>query len=155
VLKHELMLNADRYLPVDDGLIPTGELKSVKDTPMDFTQPMTIGSRLDQVEGGYDHCYVLNSKEGEEMTLCARVVGPENGRVMEVYTTQPGVQLYTGNFLDGSVDGGGVAYQKHYGFCLETQHFPDSPNRPEFPSTVLRPGETYEQVTVYKFSVQQ
>ena len=155
VLGQELMLNADRYLPVDDGLIPLGELKSVNDTPMDFTQPKTIGSRIDQVEGGYDHCYVLNKKEGGETSLVARVADPKSGRVMEIYTTQPAVQFYTGNFLDGSVSGGGVAYQKHYGFCLETQHYPDSPNQPAFPSTVLRPGETYHEVTVHKFSVQQ
>ena len=122
---------------------------------MDFTKPMTIGSRIDHVEGGYDHCYVLNKKQGEPMSLAARVVEPQSGRVMEVYTTQPGVQLYTANFLDGQVSGGGVAYQKHHGFCLETQHYPDSPNRPDFPSTVLRPGETYDQVTLHKFSVQQ
>ncbi len=138
-LDHELLLNADHYLPFGEGKIPTGEIRSVKDTCMDFTRPKTIGSRIDQVEGGnYDHCYVLNKKPGERLSLCARVVEPESGRVMEVYTTQPGVQLYTGN---------------RRGFCLETQHFPDAPNRPEFPSTVLRPGETFHEVTVHKFSL--
>jgi aldose 1-epimerase len=155
VLGHELMLNADRFLPVDDGLIPLGPLHSVKDTPMDFTQPHTIGSRIDHVEGGYDHCYVLNKREPGEMSLAARVIDPKSGRVMEVYTTQPAIQLYTGNFLDGTVSGDGVAYQKHDALCLETEHYPDSPNRPEYPSTVLRPGETYHEVTVHKFSVQE
>jgi aldose 1-epimerase len=155
VLGHELTLNADRFLPVDDGLIPLGELRSVEGTPMGFTQPETIGARIDQVEGGYDHCYVLNQEEGEQMTLAARAVEPKSGRVMEIYTTQPAIQLYTGNFLDGTVSGGGVAYQKHHAFCLETEHYPDSPNRPEFPSTTLRPGQTYHEVTVHKFSVRK
>jgi len=155
VLDHELTLNADRFLPVDDGLIPLGSLDPVKDTPMDSTTPMTIGARIEQVEGGYDHCYVLNKKEGEDLSLAAKVVEPKSGRVMEIYTTQPAVQLYTGNFLDGTITAGGVAYEKHYALCLETQHYPDSPNQESFPSTVLRPGETYEQMTVHKFSVQQ
>jgi aldose 1-epimerase len=155
VLGHELMLHADQYLPVDAGLIPLGKSQAVQGTPMDFTQPKTIGSRIDQVEGGYDHCYVLSRKEGEKVSLAARVVEPKSGRVMEIYTTQPAIQLYTGNFLDGTVTGGGVAYQKHYAFCLETEHYPDSPNRPEYPSTVLRPGETYHEVTVHKFSVRK
>jgi len=154
VLGHELMLNADRYLPVDDCLIPLGPLADVKDTPMDFTRPQTIGSRIDQVEGGYDHCYVLNKAEGEKLSLAARVVEPKSGRVMEVYTTQPGIQLYTANFLDDRYKADGVQYGKHYGLCLETQHFPDSPNKPDYPSTLLRPGETYKQTTVHKFSVQ-
>ncbi len=155
VLAHELTLNADRFLPVDDGLIPLGELRPVKDTPMNFTQPKTIGSRIDKVEGGYDLCYVLNRKEGEKMSLAARVAEPKSGRVMEIYTTQPAIQFYTGNFLDGTVSGGGVDYQKHYALCLETQHYPDSPNQPEFPSTVLRPAQTYHEVTVHKFGVQR
>jgi len=140
MLDHELLLNADHYLPFGEGKIPTGEIRRVKGTCMDFTRPKTIGSRIDQVEGGdYDHCYVLNKKPGERLSLCARVVEPESGRAMEVYTTQPGVQLYTGN---------------RRGFCLETQHFPDSPNRPKFPSTVLRPGETYHEVTIHKFLIE-
>ncbi len=118
---------------------------------MDFTKPMAIGSRIDQVPGGYDHNYVLNSGGGE-LALCAKVYEPSSGRVMEILTTEPGVQLYSGNFLDGSITGkGGKVYEKHYGFCLETQHFPDSPNKPEFPSVVLRPGEEYSTTTVHKF----
>ncbi len=153
VLGHELMLNADRYTPVDEGLIPTGELKSVKDSPMDFTESKAIGSRIKQVDiGGYDHNWALNGKTGE-MKLCASVYEPTSGRVMEIRTTEPGVQFYTGNFLDGTLTGkGGKVYQKHYAFCLETQHFPDSPNKPDFPSVVLRPGEKYDITTVHKFS---
>ena len=152
ILGHELMLNADKYTPVDEGLIPTGEIKSVKDSPMDFTRPMTIGSRIGQVGSGYDHNYVLNSGGGT-LALCARVYEPTSGRTMEIYTTEPGVQFYTGNFLDGSITGkAGKVYKKHYGFCLETQHFPDSPNKPDFPSVVLKPGDKYTTVTVHKFS---
>ena len=152
ILGHELMLNADKYTVVDKGLIPTGENRSVKGTPMDFTTPMTIDSRIGQVEGGYDHNYVLNSRGGT-LALAAKVYEPTSGRVMEIYTDQPGVQFYTGNFLDGSVTGkAGKVYQKNYGFCLETQHFPDSPNKPDFPSVVLLPGQRYATVTVYKFS---
>jgi aldose 1-epimerase len=155
VLGHELMLNADFYLPVDKGLIPLGELKNLKGTPMDFTKPMTIGSRIAKVEGGYDHCYVLNKKPGEEkaLSLAATLYEPKSGRVMEIYTTEPGVQFYTGNFLDGQQQRGGKKFTQHYGFCLETQHFPDSPNQPSFPSVVLKPGETYMHKTVHKFSV--
>ncbi|MBA7602247.1 Aldose 1-epimerase [subsurface metagenome] len=151
ILGHELMLNADSYTVVDEGLIPTGEIRSVKDSPMDFTSPMSIGSRIDQVGKGYDHNYVLNSGGG--LALCARVYEPTSGRVMEVYTTEPGVQLYTGNFLNGSITGkDGKVYNKHYAFCLETQHFPDSPNKPHFPSVVLEPGQKYTTETVHKFS---
>jgi len=151
ILGHELMLTADKYTPVDEGLIPTGEIKSVKDTLMDFTKPMTIGSRIEKVAGGYDHNYVLNSGGGKP-ALCARVSEPRSGRVMEIYSTEPGIQFYTGNFLDGSITGkAGKVYNKHYAFCLETQHFPDSPNKPEFPSVVLKPGEKYETQTVHKF----
>jgi len=151
ILGHELMLKADKYTVVDEGLIPTGEIRSVKDSPMDFTEPMTIGSRIAQVAGGYDHNYVLNSGGGS-LALCARVYEPTSGRVMEIRTTEPGVQLYTGNFLDGSITGkSGKVYKKHYGFCLETQHFPDSPNKPDFPSVVLNPGQKYATVTVHKF----
>ena len=151
VLGHELMLSADKYTPVDEGLIPTGEIKSVKGSPMDFTKPMIIGSRIIQVEGGYDHNYVLNSGGGT-LALCARVYEPTSGRIMEIHTVEPGVQFYTGNFLDGSINGkAGKVYNKHYGFCLETQHFPDSPNKPDFPSVVLKPGDKYTTVTVHKF----
>ena len=155
ILGHKLTLNALEYLPVDDGLIPLGELKDVAGTPMDFTTEHAIGQRIGQVEGGYDHCYVLERKTSGELSLAARVVEPRSGRTMDVYTTQPGVQLYTGNFLDGTKQAGGVSYEKHFGFCLETQHFPDSPNQPNFPSTLLKPGETYRQTTVHRFGVEQ
>jgi aldose 1-epimerase len=152
ILGHELMLNADKYTPVDEGLIPTGEIKDVKGSPMDFTKLMTIGSRIDQVAGGYDHNYVLNSGGGK-LALAAKVYEPTTGRTMEIYTTEPGIQFYSGNFLDGSITGkSGKVYKKHYGFCLETQHFPDSPNKPQFPSVVLKPGEKYQTETVLKFS---
>jgi aldose 1-epimerase len=153
ILGEEVVLNADRYLPVDSTLIPLGTLKDVKGTPMDFTAPHGIGERIDEVEGGYDHCYVLNRKDEKDLSLAARVVDPKSGRVMEIFTTQPAIQFYTGNFLDGTLKGGGKPYEKHFGFCLETQHYPDSPNQPDFPSTVLKPGEKYEQSTVHKFSV--
>ena len=155
VLEHVLTLNADRYLPADAAKIPFGELAAVNGTPMDFTAPMTIGSRFDQVPGGYDHCYVLNKKPDKRLSLAARVVEPKSGRVMEVYTTQPGVQIYTANGLSDRLSGGGRSYGRYHGLCLETQHYPDSPNKPLFPSTVLRPGETYHEVTVHKFSVQR
>ena len=152
ILGHELTLNADKYTVVDEGLIPTGENRNVKDTPMDFTTPMTIGSRIGQVEGGYDHNYVLKSGGGT-LALAAKVYEPTSGRIMEIHTDQPGVQFYTGNFLDGSVTGkAGKVYQKNYGFCLETQHFPDSPNKPDFPTVVLFPGQKYSTVTAIKFS---
>ena len=157
ILKHELMLDADRFTPVDSGLIPTGELKPVQGTPFDFRKPAAIGARIDAADeqikmgGGYDHNWVLNGKAGT-MHLAARVHDPSSGRTMEVTTTEPGVQFYTGNFLDGSIKGkGGQVYAKRSGFCLETQHFPDSPNKPSFPSTTLRPGATYSTTTVYKF----
>jgi aldose 1-epimerase len=151
ILGHELIINADRFTPVDKDLIPTGEIKAVKGTPWDFTKPMAIGSRIKQVEGGYDHNYVLNNSDGS-LALAASVYESKTGRVMEVFTTEPGIQFYTGNFLDGSVKGKGAVYNKHAGFCLEAQHFPDSPNKSDFPSVVLRPGEKYTQSTVYKFS---
>jgi aldose 1-epimerase len=152
ILGHVLTINADKYTVVDEGLIPTGENRNVKDTPMDFTTPMTIGSRIGQVEGGYDHNYVLKSGGGT-LALAVTVSEPTSGRIMEIRTDQPGVQFYTGNFLDGSITGkAGKVYKKHYGFCLETQHFPDSPNKPDFPSVVLRPGQKYTTETVYKFS---
>jgi aldose 1-epimerase len=160
VLDHVIMLNSDRYLPVDAGLIPTGELKAVENTPMDFTRPKTIGSRLKEVkgedpQGGYDHCYVLRRTGDDKgrLVLAAKVSEPTSGRVMEILTTQPAVQFYTGNFLDGTITAGGKTYKQHYAFCLETEHYPDSPNHSEFPSTVLRPGKTYHEVTLHKFSV--
>lgn len=158
ILDHEVRLNADRFTPVDATLIPTGELRSVAGTPMDFTKSTAIGARIDQADEqlqygrGYDHNWVLNNSDGS-LALAATVYDPTTGRVLEVYTTQPGVQFYTGNFLDGSLTGkGGRSYPQRAGFCLETQHFPDSPNQPNFPSTVLRPGEQYNQTTVFKFS---
>jgi len=159
ILGQVVMLNADHFTPVDNTLIPTGKIESVKGTPLDFTKPTAIGARInDQNEqlklgGGYDHNFVINRK-GEGLTLAARVVEPTSGRVLEVDTTEPGVQLYTGNFLDGTLMGkNGIAYQHRYGFCLETQHYPDSPNQPDFPSTILRPGQIYRTRTAFKFSV--
>lgn len=159
ILDHEMMIDASRFTPVDNGLIPTGELRSVKGGPMDFMKPARIGARIDEqneqlvLGKGYDHNWVLNNSAGR-LALAARAYEPASGRVMEVYTTEPGIQFYTGNFLDGSITGkGGQVYKKRYGFCLETQHFPDSPNKPSFPSTVLKPGRTYRSTTVYKFSV--
>lgn len=151
ILGHELMLNADRYTVVDEELIPTGELRRVKHSPMDFTEPKAIGIDIEKVEGGYDHNYVLNRCDGS-LALAARVYEPTSGRVMEIWTTEPGIQFYSGNFLDGSITGkSGKVYHKHYGFCLETQHFPDSPNKPNFPSVILNPGETYKHITMHKF----
>jgi aldose 1-epimerase len=153
VLNHELMINADKYTVVDKGLIPTGELRDVKDTPLDFTKTMTIGSRIKQIDiGGYDHNYALNGKAGKKK-LAATVYEPTSGRVMEIQTTEPGIQFYSAIGLDGSLKGkDGKSYVKYGAFCLETQHYPDSPNKPTFPSTVLRPGEKYETITIHTFS---
>ncbi|CAN5824774.1 galactose mutarotase [soil metagenome] len=151
-LQHEVKIRADRYVVVDETQIPTGELREVKGTPMDFTQATAPGDRIGQVKGGYDHTFVLQNQE-ESMGLAAAVHEPSSGRYLEVYTTQPGIQFYSGNFLDGSLTGrDGKVYKKHYGFCLETQHFPDSPNQPDFPSAILEPGEIYYHTTLYKFS---
>lgn len=161
ILDHVMMLNASRFTPVDSTLIPTGELRSVEGTPFDFREPTPLGARIGQEEeqlgfgGGYDHNFVIDRQEGDSLTLAARVYEPTSGRVMEVLTTEPGVQLYTGNFLDGTLTGkGGTVYEHRTGFCLETQHFPDSPNQPSFPSTILRPGEEYESTTVYRFTTE-
>jgi aldose 1-epimerase len=158
ILQHVLMIDADRFTPVDSGLIPTGELKGVAGTPFDFRKPTAIGARIEQDDEqlklgkGYDHNFVL---KGKGVELAARVVEPTTGRVLEVLTDQPGVQFYSGNFLDGTVRGkGGKVYSRRSAFCLETQHFPDSPNHPKFPSTELKPGEKYHSTTIYKFSVQ-
>ena len=160
VLGHRLQLEADSFTPVDETLIPTGELRPVEGTPFDFREPTAIGARIDdpdpQLErgGGYDHNFVVRGAAGE-LRRAARVVEPGSGRVLEVLTTEPGVQLYTGNFLDGSVVGkSGTPYGRREGFCLETQHYPDSPNHPDFPSVVLRPGETYEQTTIFRFDTE-
>lgn len=153
ILDHQLTLFCNKYLPVDEGSIPTGELAPVAGTCMDFTRPELIGRRIDEPvngAGGYDHCYVVNGKPGD-LRPTAKIVEPNSGRVMEISTTEPGVQLYTGNHLNGTPGTGNA--NKHDAFCLETQHFPDSPNRPEFPTTRLNPGETYRQTTVHKFSV--
>jgi len=157
VRDQELMINADRYTPADGELIPTGEIASVKGTPLDFTKPLKIGARIEQLKpqpGGYDHNYVINGDPGT-LRLAARATEPRSGRVMEVSTTEPGVQLYTANGLDGNITGvDGVVYPRHGGFCLETQHYPDSVNKPAFPSPILRPGQTFNSTTVFKFSVQ-
>jgi aldose 1-epimerase len=160
ILGHEVMLNADRFTPADKTLIPTGEIRPVKGTPLDFTTPATIGSRINDnyeqllIGHGYDHNFVIKRKDNS-LTLAARAREPNSGRVLEVYTTEPAVQLYSGNFLDGTIVGKqGHAYKKRDGFCLETQHFPDSPNHPDFPSTILRPGTTFRSQTVFKFSAE-
>jgi aldose 1-epimerase len=159
VLEHELKLYASRFLPTDAGMIPTGELRPVAGTPFDFLHPRTIGERIDQPDpqllgaGGYDHNWVLDSGGGA-LALAAEVYEPVSGRVLQVLTTEPGVQLYTGNLLDGTCVGkSGRAYERRGGLCLETQHFPDSPNQPGFPDTVLRPGGMYRSKTVYRFGV--
>lgn len=153
ILGHVLMVNADNYTPVDSSLIPTGEIKPVKGTPFDFTTATAIGARIDSVKGGYDHNFVLN-RQGNALDLVAVVTDSISGRKLEVYTTEPGLQFYTGNFLDGSIKtSDGKAINKHTAFCLETQHFPDSPNEPKFPTTLLKPGEKYHTVTKYKLSV--
>src|SRR5215212_441796 len=157
ILRHVLMINADRFTPTDSGSIPTGELRAVRGTPFDFKRATAIGARIGQDDeqlkfgNGYDHNFVVNGRAGV-LRLAARASEPTTGRVMEVWTTEPGVQLYTGNFLEGTAPGkGGAKYDRRYAFCLETQHFPDSPNRPEFPSTVLRKGARFRSTTVYKF----
>ena len=157
ILDHELMLAADHFLPVDEGLIPTGELRPVKGTPFDFTQPTKIGARVsaddEQLKrgNGYDHCWVLREQTGK-VALAATLYDPSTGRAMDVLTDQPGIQFYGGNFLDGSVTGkGGIKYQFRTALCLETQHYPDSPNKPDFPSVVLRPGETYRHTMIHRF----
>jgi aldose 1-epimerase len=159
ILDHVVTIDADKFTPVNKNLIPTGELKSVDGTPFDFRKPVSVRSRINdkdqqlQYGGGYDHNFVLNNR-GSEPTFAARVVEPNSGRVMEVLTTQPGVQFYTGNHLQNGIKGkNGKVYNYRYGLCFETQHFPDSPNQPNFPTTELKPGERFHQVTVFKFSV--
>lgn len=153
VLDHKLTIKANSFTPVNSELIPTGKILPVSGTPMDFTSPEMIGSRIARVEGGYDHNFVLNHKAGSE-DLAAVIEEPLSGRIVEIYTTQPGIQFYSGNFLDGTITGKGhKVYQKHFGLCLETQHFPDSPNQPSFPGTILKPGEKFMETTRYKFSI--
>jgi aldose 1-epimerase len=153
ILNHSLMVKADDYTPVDSTLIPTGEIKPVKGTPFDFTSATPIGARIDSVKGGYDHNFVLNSKDGS-LNLVAVVTDSVSGRKLEVFTTEPGLQFYTGNFLNGSIKtSDGKEIKQHTAFCLETQHFPDSPNEPKFPSTLLKPGEKYHSITKYKVSL--
>jgi len=157
ILDHELFIDADRYTPVDEGLMPTGELAPVGNTPFDFRTPQAIGARIGLQDeqliraGGYDHNYVLNGKIGD-LRRAAAAFEPRTGRILEVWTTEPGMQLYTGNFLDGTLTGRhGRVYGYRTGFCLETQHFPDSPNHPDFPTTVINPGETWASRTVFRF----
>jgi aldose 1-epimerase len=159
ILQHQLTLHADRFTPVDSTLIPTGELRAVKGTPFDFSKSTAIGAHIKdddeqlKLGRGYDHNWVITNPKAGAMVLAAQVYEPQSGRVLEVSTTQPGIQFYTGNFLDPTIHGkGGKVYDFRSGFCLETQHFPDSPNHPDFPSTVLKPGEHFHSTTVYKFS---
>jgi aldose 1-epimerase len=154
ILDHALQLNASKYTPVNDALIPTGQLADVKGTPMDFTTEKVIGEDIAQVKGGFDHNWVLN-KNGNALEKAGSLYDAGSGRYMEVFTTEPGMQFYSGNFLDGTLTNtkGGKKYVKHAALCLETQHFPDSPNQPGFPNTILQPGQTYHQTTVYKFSI--
>lgn len=151
ILGHELMLAASRYTPADETLIPTGAIAEVRGTPLDFTRPTVIGARIAQVVGGYDHNFVLDSGGGK-LALAARLRDPKSGRTMEILTTEPGIQFYSGNFLDGTITGLGGLYRKHAGLCLETQHFPDSVNKPAWPSIILKPGQTYRHVVVHKFT---
>ncbi len=159
ILNHILVINADKSTPVNSEMLPTGEIADIRGTELDFTTPHAIGERIDSQNqqlvygSGYDFNYVINKSENE-LAFAASVYEPESGRIMEVYTTEPGVQLYTGNHLGGREIGkSGVGYTKRTGFCLETQHFPDSPNQPGFPSTLVKPGETFTSTTIYKFSV--
>ena len=161
ILGHAVTIHADAYTPVDDGLIPTGAIVPVAGTPFDFREAHTIGERIDANDEqlrfgqGYDHNFVLNKPADRASTLAVRVVEPSSGRVLELYTEEPGVQFYSGNFLDGSLTGKGVNYGLRSGFCIEPQHFPDSPNQRQFPSTILRPGEEYATVSKFKFSVEK
>ena len=154
ILGHALMMNAAKYTPVNDKLIPLGDHVDVKNTPFDFTSSKLIGKEIDSVKGGYDHNWVLN-RTGTGLEMIATLSHAASGRIMDIFTTEPGLQFYSGNFLDGTLAGciGGKPYVLHGGLCLEAQHFPDSPNQPAFPNTILKPGETYTQTTVYKFSV--
>jgi aldose 1-epimerase len=154
ILNHELVLMSDSITPTDSTLIPNGILAPVAGTAFDFTHARRIGERISEVSGGYDINYKLRNKTGQ-LIQAAEVYEPVSGRVLQAFTTEPGIQFYTGNFLNGTITGhNGIRYEKHYGLCFEAQHFPDSPNKPQFPTVVLRPGEVYRQLTIYKFSVQ-
>jgi aldose 1-epimerase len=159
ILGHVLTIDADRYVPIDATSIPTGTLDAVAGTPFDFRQPHPIGSRINEADeqlrngGGYDHCFVLNKPAPKSMTRAVHVLEPRSGRVLELFTQEPGVQFYSGNFLDGSLQGKGQVYHYRGGFCIEPEHFPDSPNQPSFPNTILRPGEVYETESRFRFSV--
>ncbi|MEX0720232.1 MAG: aldose epimerase family protein [Balneolaceae bacterium] len=153
ILDHELKLNASHYTPVDEELIPTGEITSVEGTPFDFQEAKIIGERIDKVEGGYDHNLVITTSPADSLQDVGVLYSPQSGREMKVFSMEPGVQFYSGNFLNGSLAGpDGTAFEKHSALCLETQHFPNSPNEPDFPSTILEPDEEYHTVTVYQFS---
>jgi len=159
ILGHMLTLHSDKFTPVDAGLIPTGELRNVQGTPFDFRKSTAIGERIGQNDeqlklgNGYDHNWVLTHSKAGDISLAAEVYEPKTGRVLEVFTDQPGIQFYSGNFLDGTIHGkGGIVYGQRFGLCLETQHYPDSPNHPEFPSTLLKPGSRFHSTTIFKFS---
>lgn len=159
ILGHEVFISADKFTPVNESLIPTGELKPVDNTPLDFRKPTAIGARIDNDDKqlkfgqGYDHNWVIN-KRANELDLMARVTEAATGRILEVFSTEPGLQFYSGNYLDGTITGkNSVIYKRRHGFCMEPQHFPDSPNKPDFPSIVLRPGQIYRNTIIYKFSV--
>jgi aldose 1-epimerase len=160
VLDHILIVNADSYLPADETLIPTGELWPLEGTPLDFRAPHRIGERISQIRekqfgGGYDHCLVVNHSKAGDLAFCAKLQDPKSGRTMEVSTTEPGVQIFSANFSGDLRGPNGYRYPKHLGFCLQTQHFPDSPNHPQVPSTILRPGEIYHSATIHKFGVEK
>jgi aldose 1-epimerase len=149
-----LTINSEKVTEVNSVLIPTGKIENILGTALDYHKPVCIGDNINKMDGGYDHNYILNKPKSGELTFAARLHDPESGRNMEVFTTEPAVQLYTANHLDGTVKGkNGTTYKKHFALCLETQHYPDSPNHPEFPSTILKPGETYSQKTVFKFGI--
>jgi aldose 1-epimerase len=160
ILNHKLMINGNQINTLDENLIPTGEFMPVKDTPFDFTQAKSIGQDIDQdhpqlkVGNGYDHNWVLD-KEKDQLSLAARVSEPTTGRILEIYTTDPGIQFYSGNFMDGTVGKSGKAYEVRNGFVLEPQHFPDSPNKPTFPSVLLEPGKKYYHLIVFKFTLEE
>ena len=161
VLDQILTVNADKCLLADEALIPTGEIVSVEKTPVDFRSPHSLGERIHQITekqfgGGYDHCLVINHSKPGDLVVCAKVKDPKSGRTMEVSTTEPGVQIFTANFQSGAFSGpDGYKYPRHLGLCLEAQHYPDSPNKPQFPSTILKPGETYHETTIHKFGVEK